>query len=109
MVARHRRRCPIADRCNNGPRRSCLRLRTQVVAVVALLAGLASPARALDPSKGLAECTVQAWHVRDGLPGAWVRSLAQTPDGYLWIATAAGLGRHDGAQVTAVPADGPLA
>src|SRR5687767_10538918 len=83
-----------------------------MVARVALLAlvtmAIARPAFGLDPAKSLAECTVQVWRVRDGLPAAWVRALAQSPDGYLWIATAGGLGRHDGAGVTTVPADGPL-
>ena len=77
-----------------------------VVGVLAVLAG--RPAFALDPDKGLSACTVQVWHVRDGLPGAWVRALAQTPDGYLWIATANGLARHDGATIEAVPTDGSL-
>jgi signal transduction histidine kinase/ligand-binding sensor domain-containing protein len=48
------------------------------------------------------------WRVRDGLPSAWIRSVAQTPDGYLWIATAGGLGRHDGAGVSTIPTDGAL-
>ena len=70
-------------------------------ALLALAAvAVARPALALDPDKSLAECTVQVWRVRDGLPAAWVRAMAQTPDGYLWIATAGGLGRHDGAVVT---------
>lgn len=36
-----------------------------------------------------------AWTVRDGAP-AEVQALAQTPDGYLWVATATGLFRFDG-------------
>jgi ligand-binding sensor domain-containing protein/signal transduction histidine kinase len=79
------------------------------VALVAVCLLLASPARALDPEKSLADCAVQVWRVRDGLPGPWVRSLAQTPDGYLWAGTVAGLGRYDGAEVVTIPADGPLA
>jgi ligand-binding sensor domain-containing protein/signal transduction histidine kinase len=77
-------------------------------ALIATILALGQPALALDPGKSLAESTVRIWRVRDGLPGAWVRALAQTPDGYLWIATAAGLGRLDGATVATVPAEGAL-
>src|SRR5688572_19524381 len=81
-------------------------LRTALLAVAGL--ALARPALGLDPAKSLAECTVQVWRVRDGLPAAWVRAMAQSPDGYLWIGTAGGLGRHDGAAVATIPADGAL-
>src|SRR5689334_6894927 len=69
---------------------------------------VARPAFGLDPSKSLVECTVQVWRVRDGLPSAWIRGLAQTPDGYLWIGTAGGLGRLDGAEAITIPTDSPL-
>jgi diguanylate cyclase (GGDEF)-like protein len=36
---------------------------------------------------------------RDGLPHDFVRSLAPTPDGGLWIATSGGLARWDGARM----------
>jgi signal transduction histidine kinase/ligand-binding sensor domain-containing protein len=66
------------------------------------------PAVALDPAKPLSSMTVRIWRIRDGLPGSWVRALAQTSDGYLWIATATGLGRLDGAAVTTSSTDGPF-
>jgi signal transduction histidine kinase/ligand-binding sensor domain-containing protein len=79
------------------------------VAAFALLGlALVRPALALDPQKSLADCTVQVWRVRDGLPAAWVRAMAQSPDGYLWIATSGGLGRLDGAEAVTIPADPPL-
>ena len=78
------------------------------VAVLAVVVAIARPAWALDPAKSLAECTLQVWRVRDGLPAAWVRALAQTPDGYLWIGTSAGLGRLDGAEAVTIAPDGPL-
>ena len=46
-----------------------------------LLPFLASPAAALDPQKGLAECTVEAFGIGDGLTGAPIRAISQTPDG----------------------------
>jgi signal transduction histidine kinase/ligand-binding sensor domain-containing protein len=76
--------------------------------VIAALLVASGPALALDAEKPLSAMTVRVWRIRDGLPGAWVRTLAQTPDGYLWIGTATGLGRLDGASVTTIPADGPL-
>jgi signal transduction histidine kinase/ligand-binding sensor domain-containing protein len=67
--------------------------------VLAAVAGLASPARALDPQKGLAECTVETFGIGDGLTGAPVRAISQTPDGYLWIGTYGAVERYDGARI----------
>lgn len=40
---------------------------------------------------------VHSWQTDDGLPQNWVTSIAQTPDGYLWVGTRyGGLGRFDG-------------
>jgi ligand-binding sensor domain-containing protein/signal transduction histidine kinase len=36
------------------------------------------------------------WRTQDGLPENRVRTIAQTPDGYLWIGTSSGLARFDG-------------
>ena len=38
----------------------------------------------------------QAWSTEEGLPQSSVHSILQTRDGYLWIATEAGLARFDG-------------
>jgi len=38
------------------------------------------------------------WQTDEGLPNNTVAALAQTPDGYLWIATPVGLARFDGAR-----------
>src|SRR5580698_7683338 len=40
----------------------------------------------------------RVWQVDDGLPAANVTGIAQTRDGYLWLATQSGLARFDGAQ-----------
>jgi ligand-binding sensor domain-containing protein/signal transduction histidine kinase len=50
-----------------------------------------------------ADSTNSAWSLRvwasdDGLPNNNVTSLAQTPDGYLWVATPGKLARFDGMQ-----------
>ena len=39
---------------------------------------------------------IKAWSMADGLPHLSVTALAQTPDGYLWVGTLAGLARFDG-------------
>ena len=41
---------------------------------------------------------VQVWESENGLPGNVVRSIAQTTDGYIWIATAEGIARFDGVE-----------
>jgi ligand-binding sensor domain-containing protein len=46
----------------------------------------------------VSEFTLASWGERDGLPNATVQGLAQTPDGYLWVATLEGLVRFDGAR-----------
>ncbi|HXE41558.1 MAG TPA: two-component regulator propeller domain-containing protein, partial [Candidatus Baltobacteraceae bacterium] len=38
----------------------------------------------------------RTWQMEDGLPNNNVNSLAQTPDGFLWVATPMGLARFDG-------------
>ena len=41
---------------------------------------------------------VKQWTTEDGLPLNLVQCIAQTPDGYVWIGTRAGLARFDGMQ-----------
>src|SRR5205814_7264496 len=36
------------------------------------------------------------WQIEDGLPDNIISGIAQTPDGFLWVATAGGLVRFDG-------------
>jgi diguanylate cyclase (GGDEF)-like protein/putative nucleotidyltransferase with HDIG domain len=67
--------------------------------LIVLVAGLgiASPsARGLDPAKALTQYAHGSWHEADGLPQDNVVSIAQTPDGYLWLGTEEGLARFDG-------------
>jgi ligand-binding sensor domain-containing protein/signal transduction histidine kinase len=40
------------------------------------------------------------WQSDEGLPNNSVRDIVQTPDGYLWVATGAGLARFDGLSFT---------
>ncbi|MDQ1355605.1 MAG: Helix-turn-helix protein [Acidobacteriota bacterium] len=50
----------------------------------------------LDPDKPVDQYLVDQWEISNGLPSNSIGSIAQTPDGYLWIATPKGLLRCDG-------------
>ena len=64
-----------------------------------LMVGFNAPALvALDPSKSIGEYGRDLWQSEQGLPHNSVRAVAQTPDGYLWVATTAGIARFDGAE-----------
>jgi ligand-binding sensor domain-containing protein len=57
---------------------------------------LSPQSEASDPNKPLTEYTHTVWNRKDGIPSAFIFSLAQTEDGYLWLATTDGLVRFDG-------------
>ena len=54
---------------------------------------------ALDPSLDLSQYAHTAWKVREAFTTGTIFSIAQTPDGYLWLGTEFGLARFDGVQV----------
>ena len=56
---------------------------------------------ALNPSLDINQYAHTSWRVRDGFTKGSILSIAQTPDGYLWLGTEFGLVRFDG--VRAVP------
>ncbi len=58
------------------------------------------PAGAFASTKPLTEYTQTVWTHKDGLPSAFIYSMAQTQDGYLWLATTDGLVRFDGVRFT---------
>ncbi|MCW3099487.1 MAG: Diguanylate cyclase with beta propeller sensor [Chthonomonadaceae bacterium] len=60
------------------------------------LLGASDRAGALDTDKSLAQCRLDVWTTKDGLPAETIHAMAQTPNGYLWFATGAGLVRFDG-------------
>jgi ligand-binding sensor domain-containing protein len=51
---------------------------------------------ALNPALDLSQYAHTAWKIRDGFPKGIINSIAQTPDGYLWLGTEFGLIRFDG-------------
>jgi signal transduction histidine kinase/ligand-binding sensor domain-containing protein len=59
--------------------------------VVGIIGGLL-----LAPPQVSAQYRIDSWTNETGLPGNAVTSIVQTPDGYLWFGTFAGLVRFDG-------------
>jgi len=51
---------------------------------------------ALNPGLDVSQYAHMSWKVRDGFVKGTVFSIAQTPDGYLWLGTEFGLVRFDG-------------
>jgi signal transduction histidine kinase/ligand-binding sensor domain-containing protein len=75
-------------------------LRFIAAAALSVLAASTSPAAALDPQKALTQYGLDNYRTAQGLPQNSVLALAQTADGYLWLATYEGLVRFDGARFT---------
>ena len=68
---------------------------------------VSTPAVAQEP-RPLSQLFHQAWGIRQGAPGSIV-DIAQTTDGYLWLASPAGLYRFDGVRFEPyVPRSGTL-
>jgi len=83
-----------------SPRRTHLRKRS----IAVLLAGLwqAGAALGLQPDKNIDQYAHDTWTAQDGLPGEAVYQILQSPDGYLWLRTSAGLVRFDGARFVTI-------
>jgi signal transduction histidine kinase/ligand-binding sensor domain-containing protein len=62
-----------------------------------LLAGYPC-AFALNPAFDVSQYAHTTWKIRDGFTRGIINSIAQTPDGYLWLGTEFGLLRFDGVQ-----------
>ena len=65
----------------------------------AMLAGMLiarTCAFGLNPAPDVSQYAHTAWKIRDGFAKGSILSIAQTPDGYLWLGTAFGLYRFDG-------------
>jgi signal transduction histidine kinase/streptogramin lyase len=78
-----------------GRGRAKVGLGTAATLALALLLTVTSPACALDVSRPLESFRLVEWGPRDGAPVS-VNSLAQSPDGFLWIGGGQGLTRFDG-------------
>ena len=72
--------------------------RTQRIAISLLFSLLIFPITtyALDPNRAITQYVIDLWNIDKGLPNSAINDIAQTPDGYLWLATSGGLIRFDG-------------
>jgi ligand-binding sensor domain-containing protein len=52
---------------------------------------------ALDPARDLLQYNCQSWTRQNGLPVNGIKTITQSKDGFLWLGTAVGLLRFDGA------------
>jgi diguanylate cyclase (GGDEF)-like protein len=74
--------------------------------VAGLLACL--PAAALDPGKAFNHYVRNTWSIQQGLPQISVQAIVQDQQGYIWVATQAGLARFDGVRfITYAPETEP--
>ncbi len=58
----------------------------------------------LEPAKHISQYGHDSWTSQHGLPGEAVYQILQTPDGYLWMRTSAGLVRFDGVRFVSMDA-----
>jgi signal transduction histidine kinase/CheY-like chemotaxis protein/ligand-binding sensor domain-containing protein len=74
------------------------------IAALLLAAILCSPGASfgLDRGRDISQYGHDTWNSQDGLPGEAVHQILQSPDGYLWLRTSAGLVRFDGVRFVLV-------
>jgi PAS domain S-box-containing protein len=65
-------------------------------AVAAMLIFWATASKAVDRHRMISQYARDSWTIANDFPGGAVSSIAQTPDGYLWIGTEKGLLSFDG-------------
>src|SRR3954464_11646991 len=70
------------------------------MAVAAAVLTWCQPASASTPTLDISQYAHTAWTVADGFTKGAIYSIAQTPDGYLWLGTEFGLLRFDGVRTT---------
>src|SRR5262245_66532826 len=86
--------------------RPCAMLTVLTLPVLAWLAA-APAATALEPGRALSQYMRDEWGSARGYPGGAVHAIAQSRDGYLWIAAERGLVRFDGLKFELI--EGPSA
>jgi ligand-binding sensor domain-containing protein/signal transduction histidine kinase len=81
---------------NSSHKRERPRWPLKLLLAVLTMVCFAASANALSSNKAISEFIRDRWDAGAGFPGGRVNAFAQTPDGYLWIATEKGLVRFDG-------------
>ncbi|HEX2854060.1 MAG TPA: response regulator [Opitutaceae bacterium] len=74
--------------------------RARLLGALLAMALSAVSVHALDPVRAVKDYKFTEWLPTDGLPYPAIRAIDQSGDGYLWLATRAGLGRFDGLNFT---------
>ncbi len=89
-----------------------MEIRRAYVALEMLLAGLMLAGRpcalALNPALDISQYGHRSWKISDGFAKGPIYSIAQTPDGFLWLGTEFGVLRFDGIRNTSWPHDREL-
>lgn len=80
--------------CLGQARRAALGLAVAVGLLVGLVPASAAPAYLYTP-----DFVTRTWQSAEGMPENSATSIAQTPDGYLWVGTFSGLTRFDGTEL----------
>ncbi len=76
---------------------SCPAAACALMSLVCTLAGVRAEAEV-----GESDLFYRAWQTADGLPDNSVTGVAQSSDGYLWVATEGGITRFNGADLTGI-------
>jgi signal transduction histidine kinase/ligand-binding sensor domain-containing protein len=66
------------------------------IVLAGILLACCPSAYALNPALDVNQYAHTSWKIHDGFVKGLIRSIAQTPDGYLWLGTDFGLVRFDG-------------
>src|SRR5277367_4266157 len=80
--------------------RSLTTLQSRATCLLVWLVLSTSVALCLDPQKDLRQFGHRSWQTDSGLPQNTVHAILQTRDGYIWLATEAGLVRFDSVKFT---------
>src|SRR5215468_8678429 len=80
------------------------------IGLFAMLMAWCPCAFALNPALDVSQYAHTSWKIREGFSKGIIFTIAQTPDGYLWLGTEFGLLRFDGVRAVAwsPPQDQPL-
>ena len=81
--------------CSTSQRGCANRLR-RAVFLFLLVLSCSATLQALDPGRFIDQYGHDVWTSQHGLPGQAVYQILQSPDGYIWLRTSAGLVRFDG-------------
>jgi len=76
--------------------------------LASLASVVATTAATTTPTMDISQLSHAAWTSGDGFANGAIHNIAQTPDGYLWLATEFGLFRFDGVRTTPWPTDQPI-